>query len=469
MKDGEAPVNAGSMSDSGTVSAIVLQRGSRTLIGPTGTSVVIPWLTVQLLAALSERAPHFVEAKQLQAMVWPDTHISPDALKQRVRLARQSLRDAGYDPALLDSVRGEGYALRVPLEEPPNAALPTEESPRAPISPVSVDATQPASWVQRFRIGIVAALIITTALVAEAVGIWPSFVSARANSRAIVSAPTATPSIGPVPVRVMLMRDVNAEPAIDAALVALYASTNRTLAEHSSVLMVPMPNGSACVNGPPAHLCARISGDANEVRLEVTDLRSGAALVLGEWSTGRVPHTLLTNTVTAAQLAVLLSPGTLRWIGEPRGRGDREFATLLIAVKAAASCDVEAWRQATLTLDETAERAPQFHVARALRALLAVAVARVDTQALAVSGNSTASAMSNALTNSDALVQVDPGQALAHAAKWLHALHVSPPSDNATRTPEQLVADERLRRLSPSVATLAEHLHTCIESGAEAP
>jgi len=82
---------------SDSVSAIVLQRQQRLLIGPTGTSVVIPWLTAQLLSALSEQSPQFVEAKRLQALVWPDTHISADALKQRVRLARQALREAGYD------------------------------------------------------------------------------------------------------------------------------------------------------------------------------------------------------------------------------------------------------------------------------------------------------------------------------------------------------------------------------------
>ena len=176
VKEGEASVNVASnavLSDS--VSAILLQRQQRLLIGPTGLSVVIPWLTVQLLAALAERSPHFVDAKALQALVWPDTHISPDALKQRVRLARQALREAGYDPGLLDSVRGEGYALRVPLREPPHAET-LIGVPTANVTPSRSGSTSSASWFRRSRIGIgigiVAALTVTAGLVT--VGIWPS-------------------------------------------------------------------------------------------------------------------------------------------------------------------------------------------------------------------------------------------------------------------------------------------------------
>jgi DNA-binding winged helix-turn-helix (wHTH) protein len=449
VKDGEASVNAGSLSESSAVSAIVLQRGSRTLIGPTGASVVIPWLSMQLLVALSEHSPEFVGAKQLQAMVWPDTHITPDALKQRVRLARQSLRDAGYDPGLLDSVRGEGYALRVPLHEPSDAVVATHESPSTPAVQTRSGS---ASVVTRNRVGAVVALCIVAALVVVAFDRWPLFVRERAQS-------VVAPSIGPVPVRVTLIREVSAEPAVDAALDALHASARRTFVEHANVLIVPMPNGSACVNSPPSHLCARIVGALNQVRLEVTDVRSGASLVQGEWTSDNVPDTLLTDAKFAAQLAVLLSPGALRWIGEARGRGDRDFAAVLNAAKASAHCDVELWRDARRTLDETAERAPQFQVARALRALLTVASTRGAAGGAA--SQTAASELSDAVTDADTLLQADAGQSLAHAAKWLHAVSSVP--STGTDSPREAEEYERLGRASPSVARLAEHLRSCAD------
>jgi len=446
---------------SDSVSAIVLQRQQRLLIGPTGTSVVIPWLTAQLLSALSEQSPQFVEAKRLQALVWPDTHISADALKQRVRLARQALREAGYDAGLLDSVRGEGYALRVPLREPPDAGASVGVL-TANETPPRSGSTHPASWFRRFRIGIVAALTATTALVA--VGIRPSLLPGRGGSHGAVIPTPTIPLIGSVPLRVMLVRDVHTDPSVDAALDALHTSTRRALSEHVNVLLVPLSNGSACGNSPPAHLCARISGSSRQVRLDVTERRSGGALVQGEWPTEDAPDTLLSNAQIAAQLAVLLSPGALRWIGEPRGRGDRDFATILNAATAAASCDVEVWREARRTLDDTVDRAPQFQVARALRALLTVAIAGVDVPAPGdTSTQGSAPVVSDALKESDALRTVATGQPLAHATRWLHGVRSLPSQSRGM--PPDAAEYSRLRRLSPSAARLADHLRSCIASG----
>ena len=444
MKDGEAK-------GSGPVSAIVLQRTSRQLIGPTGVTVELPWLSMQLLIALHNHAPQFVDARRLQELVWPDTHISPDALKQRVRLARQALREAGYDPAALDSVRGEGYALRLPLVEPTEVEA-HDAMPPAPRASTSYQ----TSWWRRWRIAIMAALIFSAALVAERFGAWGRAVQGSEAGE--------TPSIGPVPVRVALLRDTTSNASVSEAIEALTQSARRTFAAHADVLLVPRDAGRSCADGPPAHLCAHISGSTDELRLDVTDLRSGTALVVGTWprdagDAGDVD--VLQNSPEAAQLAVLVSPGTLRWIGEPAGRGDRDFATLLRATKAATTCEVVAWRDAVRELDVTAERAPQFHVARALRALLAVAVSEKTGPGRAV-----------AVAEAEELLRDDPGQMLAQAARWLAAVQTLPPSEVSTAAEAELSAEfRRIRRLSPGVAWLAEHLRSCTArasaSGAE--
>ncbi|MBL0891916.1 MAG: helix-turn-helix domain-containing protein [Gemmatimonadaceae bacterium] len=453
MKNGEAEGRE-------PVTAIVLHRALRQLIGPTGTVVDLPWLTMQLLIALHDHAPQFVDARRLQELVWPDTHISPDALKQRVRLARQALREAGYDPALLDSVRGEGYALRVPLAEPaighaPQAAeedtapTPAEAAGQPGLSPgmrqhaSHVSSTYQSSWWRRWRIAIMAALIFSAALIAERLGQW-------GGSTRTVDAP-ANAVIGPVPVRVALLRDTATDSLVSRALEAVMQSARRTLAAHADVLLVPRPAGASCTDGPPVHLCAHIAGNAQEVRLDVTDLRSGTALVLGSWPLSASEGDVLAGGAEAAQLAVLVSPGTLRWIGEPAGRGDREFGTLLRAVKASTSCDRVAWRDAVRDLGTTAERAPQFHVARALRALLAVASTDLPGQIPTA-----------ALADVEQLMRVDPEQMLAQAARWLAAVRQLPPSEVSTAAEAELSAEfRRIKRQSPGVAWLAEHLRSC--------
>jgi len=428
------------------VSAIVLQRTSRQLIGPDGTTVDLPWLSMQLLIALYEHAPQFVDARRLQELVWPDTHISPDALKQRVRLARQALREAGYDPAVLDSVRGEGYALRVPLAEPADV-VPPDPLPKAP----RASSTYRTSWWRRWRIAIMAALIFSAALVAERFG--------GGERSAESGQEKALPAIGPVPVRVALLRDTTDNVSLGQAMDALTESARRTLAAHADVLLVPRSDGSSCTDGPPAHLCAHISGSARELRLDVTDLRSGTALVLGTWplrsnageSSNDGLDDLLTNSAEAAQLAVLVSPSALRWIGEPQGRGDRDFAVLLRAVKSATGCDLLAWRDAARELDVVAERVPQFHVARALRTLLVVAVAEPTERGHA-----------QAVADAEQLLRNDPGQMLAQAARWLAAVQQLPPSNVNTAAETDVAAEyRRLRRRSPGVAWLAEHLRSC--------
>ncbi|MBA3918444.1 MAG: hypothetical protein C0516_07650 [Gemmatimonas sp.] len=456
-----SPVKDGEAKENGPLSAIVLRRSTRQLIGPTGRVVDLPWLTMQLLIALGDHAPLFVDPRRLQELVWPDTHISPDALKQRVRLARQSLREAGYDPAVLDSVRGEGYALRLPLTEPGSETTPVAMVEAKPAAPLPVEhsaaprasSTYQTTWWRRWRIAIMAALIFSAAVVAERLGTLGRSEAASEVARGVVPAP----AIGPVPVRVALLRDLSGDTVVDRALESVLQSARRSMSAHADVLLVPRAPGGACADGPPVHLCAHITGDAREVRLDVTDLRSGTALVLGNWPLPATEGDVLANSAEAAQLAVLLSPGALRWIGEPTGRGDREFGTLLRAVRAATGCDGVAWRDAVRALDATAERAPQFHVARALRALLVAAI--VDSPSV---GRADSSAMAAGLGDVEALLRDDPNQMLAHAARWLAAARQLPPSEVSTAREAELSAEfRRIRRLSPGVAWLSEHLRSC--------
>ena len=130
----------------------------------------------------------------------------------------------------------------------------------------------------------------------------------------------------------------------------------------------------------------------------------------------------------------------------------------------AASCDVEAWREARRTLDDTVDRAPQFQVARALRALLTVAIAGVDVPAPGnTSGREAARVVSDALKDSDALRAVATGQPLAHATRWLHRVRSLPSQSRGM--PPDAAEYSRLRRLSPSAARLADHLRSCMARG----
>ena len=123
---------------------VTVDRVTRRLIGPGGRVVELPPLSIRLLEVLHASAPAFVASDQLEAAVWPDTHLSPDTLKQRVRLVRRALEEAGYDPAVLDSARGHGYALRATIVGPTSAPEPPW-TVSAPVPPQIVSAPLPSA------------------------------------------------------------------------------------------------------------------------------------------------------------------------------------------------------------------------------------------------------------------------------------------------------------------------------------
>ncbi len=76
----------------------------------------LPPLSFALLVALLRRAPHVVRRQDLMSEVWPNSLVCDEALSQRVRLLRESL-DEGVGPArYVESVRGWGYRVALPVE-----------------------------------------------------------------------------------------------------------------------------------------------------------------------------------------------------------------------------------------------------------------------------------------------------------------------------------------------------------------
>jgi DNA-binding winged helix-turn-helix (wHTH) protein len=76
-----------------------------------GQNLDMPQLTYRLLLALAQAAPGVVPQSELLAQVWAGIHVAPETLKQRVKLLRETLRDAGIEGDPVPSTRGEGYRL----------------------------------------------------------------------------------------------------------------------------------------------------------------------------------------------------------------------------------------------------------------------------------------------------------------------------------------------------------------------
>lgn len=76
-----------------------------------GRTTVLAPLSFRMLRALAKAAPHAVSRESLRAQVWGDVHVSPDAVKQRVRLLRRALVENGLGADFVRTVTGEGYAF----------------------------------------------------------------------------------------------------------------------------------------------------------------------------------------------------------------------------------------------------------------------------------------------------------------------------------------------------------------------
>lgn len=73
--------------------------------------IELPGLSFRLLEVLVREAPRVVSRKELRRQVWGGIMVSDDAIRQRVRLLRQSLGSADY----IATVKGIGYRVARPV------------------------------------------------------------------------------------------------------------------------------------------------------------------------------------------------------------------------------------------------------------------------------------------------------------------------------------------------------------------
>ncbi len=75
----------------------------------------LPKLSYELLLALVRHAPGIVSTDQLLTEVWGDVVVGEETVKQRISLLRQALGESIECPAYIESIRGVGYRLVVPV------------------------------------------------------------------------------------------------------------------------------------------------------------------------------------------------------------------------------------------------------------------------------------------------------------------------------------------------------------------
>jgi DNA-binding winged helix-turn-helix (wHTH) protein len=372
---------------------VVVDRINRVLIGPEGTRVQLPYLSVRLLEALAASSPGFVSSNALLGRVWPDTHIGPDALKQRVRLLRVSLTDAGYDARLLDSVRGEGYALRARLMDAPPAMA---EIPVPMLAPGLADqrdgssSTEGKATVAAVRRMVLAALLL---LVSAAV-----VTLAYRSGTERPSGTSAAAALGPAPVRLGIAAHPN--DTVAAQLMDVLGST-------PNLLLVPValpvaPDGAdGCRATDLMHLCLSAMPSADGYTLTVTQRRTGAMINRETLDPSRASIAL-----AAFRIAQFATPAVLRWLGGS-GQGDVAFDHFRSAVRALQQCDTVFRSESLADLRLTAAQSPNFLPARALLAALSVDAAEA--------ANDTGE-ITRATTEASAVLTRMPDLPLAHLA-----------------------------------------------------
>tara|TARA_R110000868_G_scaffold53249_4_gene167349 strand:+ start:3004 stop:4215 length:1212 start_codon:yes stop_codon:yes gene_type:complete len=85
------------------------------LIRLDGQPLVLPDLSYRFLLALAAAAPAPAAPDTLQAAVWGEVQVGPDAIRQRARLLRDALRQAGCIGDPVPAERHRGYRLALPV------------------------------------------------------------------------------------------------------------------------------------------------------------------------------------------------------------------------------------------------------------------------------------------------------------------------------------------------------------------
>lgn len=77
--------------------------------------IQLPKLSYELLLSLVRHAPGIVSTDQLLTEVWGEVVVGEETVKQRISLLRQALGESNECPAYIESIRGVGYRLVVPV------------------------------------------------------------------------------------------------------------------------------------------------------------------------------------------------------------------------------------------------------------------------------------------------------------------------------------------------------------------
>ncbi len=367
VKNGESTVTPPNGQE--PAETIRIDQAARLIHGPSGHPVELPFLSLRVLEVLDQRRPAYVSGADLQQAVWPDTFITSDTVKQRIRLLRAALEEAGYEARLIDSVRGQGYRLQARLEAVRSDAPAVSAPPRL------------RTWWQRTLLML--GLLVGTALLAVALRRAP---------------PPAT--IGPVPLRVRLI-GAPPNPEAQALVDALAAGS------HVLPIQADMPAPDACGDPAAAHLCLMLAPETDGstgTRVTLRHLATGAAL----WQeTMRAEPLPGDGRRLALRLSAFTNPQVLRWLGSSSAPGHRTFSAYREAVRTVGSCDGPDHDRAIARLTTALETAPTFAAGAALLAYLQaeVAVSRRDTARAEL-----------ALRQAADLISRDPDLTLAHLA-----------------------------------------------------
>ena len=96
------------------IADLTLDTGRRQLLR-NGQPVPLGPLTYKLFLALVDKSPELATHDYIAEFVWSRRPVSPETVKQRIKLLRDALGDDAETPKYVELVRGQGYRLRLPV------------------------------------------------------------------------------------------------------------------------------------------------------------------------------------------------------------------------------------------------------------------------------------------------------------------------------------------------------------------
>jgi TolB-like protein/DNA-binding winged helix-turn-helix (wHTH) protein len=114
--DGDPACSSSSMSSVYSIADITLDAG-RQLVSRDGERIALGALTYKLLLLLVSKAPALVTHDDIADAVWDGRAVSPETVKQRVKLLRDALGDDPKEPRYIEVARGQGYRLVPRVEQ----------------------------------------------------------------------------------------------------------------------------------------------------------------------------------------------------------------------------------------------------------------------------------------------------------------------------------------------------------------